>query len=308
MEVDISDWASFTNTDSDAKLTYTLGSARPGIMLAGNKLKAASSVAAGATFEIKVNAYGTHNFTAPTEFTIHVTVVNKVDAGVSITTPPASKTYGDANFILTATKSASVPDGGTWNWTSSDDTVLKIVDGADSATATVQVLKASATGATLTVTYTSSTHYGSSSATITVAQKEVTVSGITAANKEYDGGTSATVNASGATITGKVDGDDLTVSVAAGSTFDSAGAGSRTVTLGTRVPSVTVLLPAPALSKVEPAATLTVRSSPSTLPVMVAPEALTVALVPPSYSLFAAVMPETVTSFCATVMVALEEP
>lgn len=233
VEVDISDWASFTNTDSDAKLTYTLGSARPGIMLAGNKLKAASSVAAGATFEIKVNAYGTHNFTAPTEFTIHVTVVNKVDAGVSITTPPASKTYGDANFILTATKSASVPDGGTWNWTSSDDTVLKIVDGADSATATVQVLKASATGATLTVTYTSSTHYGSSSATITVAQKEVTVSGITAANKEYDGGTSATVNASGATITGKVDGDDLTVSVAAGSTFDSAGAGSRTVTLGT---------------------------------------------------------------------------
>ena len=233
VEVDISDWASFTNTDSDAKLTYTLGSARPGIALAGNKLKAASSVAAGATFEIKVNAYGTHNFTAPTEFTIHVTVVNKVDAGVSITTPPASKTYGDANFILTATKSASVPDGGTWNWTSSDDTVLKIVDGADSATATVQVLKASATGATLTVTYTSSTHYGSSSATITVAQKEVTVSGITAANKEYDGGTSATVNASGATITGKVDGDDLTVSVAAGSTFDSAGAGSRTVTLGT---------------------------------------------------------------------------
>ena len=97
----------------------------------------------------------------------------------------------------------------------------------------MQVLKASATGATLTVTYTSSTHYGSSSATITVAQKEVTVSGITAANKEYDGGTSATVNASGATITGKVDGDDLTVSVAAGSTFDSAGAGSRTVTLGT---------------------------------------------------------------------------
>ena len=65
-----------------------------------------------------------------------------------------------------------------------------------------------------------------------VEKKEVTVSGIAAENKEYDGGTTATVNASGATITGEVDGDDLTVSVAAGSTFDSADAGSRTVTLG----------------------------------------------------------------------------
>ena len=92
--------------------------------------------------------------------------------------------------------------------------------------------KADATGATLTVTYESDTHMGSASATITVAQKEVTISGITANNKEYDGNTNATVNASGATITGKVDGDYLTVSVAAGSTFDSADAGSRTVTLG----------------------------------------------------------------------------
>ena len=208
VEVDISDWASFTNTDSDAKLTYTLGSAPAGITLAGNKLKAASSVAAGATFEIKVNAYGTHNFTAPTEFTIHVTVVNKKDAGVSITTPPTSKTYGDANFTVTATKTA--PDGGTWKWTSTDDTVLKIVSGGDSATATVQVLKASAAGATLTVTYTSDTHYGSASAVITVAQKEVTISGITAANKEYDGSTTATPTGT-AVINGKVGSDDVTV-------------------------------------------------------------------------------------------------
>ena len=40
--------------------------------------------------------------------------------------------------------------------------------------------------------------------------------------------------------------------------------------------------------------------SPSTLPVMDAPEALTVAVLLPLYSLFAAVMPETVTSFFST--------
>lgn len=227
VEVDISDWASFTNTDSGAKLTYTLGSAPAGITLAGNKLKAASSVAAGVTFEIKVNAYGTHNFTAPTEFTIHVTVVNKKDAGVSITTPPTSKTYGDANFTVTATKTA--PDGGTWKWTSTDDTVLKIVSGGDSATATVQVLKASAAGATLTVTYTSSTYYGSASATITVAQKEVTISGITAANKEYDGSTTATPTGT-AVINGKVGSDDVTVTAGTATFADKNVGTGKTVT------------------------------------------------------------------------------
>lgn len=227
VEVDISDWASFTNTDSDAKLTYTLGSAPAGITLTGNKLKAASSVAAGVTFEIKVNAYGTHNFTAPTEFTIHVTVVNKKDAGGSITTPPTSKTYGDANFTVTATKTA--PDGGTWKWTSTDDTVLKIVSGGDSATATVQVLKASAAGATLTVTYTSSTHYGSANATITVAQKEVTISGITAANKEYDGSTTATPTGT-AVINGKVGSDDVTVTAGTATFADKNVGTGKTVT------------------------------------------------------------------------------
>ena len=164
---------------------------------------------------------------------VTVTAKDKADAGVSITTPPTSKTYGDADFTLTATKSASAPDDGTWSWTSTDTAILEIVSGANTAMPTIKVKKADTTGATLTVTYESDTHMGSASATITVAQKKVTISGITANNKEYDGNTNTTVNASGATITGKVDGDDLTVSVAAGSTFDSADAGSRTVTLGT---------------------------------------------------------------------------
>ena len=177
VEVDISNWASFTNTDSGATLTYTLDTAPAGITLVGNKLKAASSVAAGSSFDIKVNAYGTHNFTAPAEFTITVNVVNKVDAGVSITTPPASKTYGDANFTLTATTTA--PDGGTWSWISSNSAILEIVSGADTAMPTIKVKKADTTGATLTVTYTSSTHYGSANATITVAPKTLTAADLT---------------------------------------------------------------------------------------------------------------------------------
>ena len=228
VEVDISVWASFTNTDSDAELTYALDSAPAGITLTGNMLKAASSVAAGATFDIKVNAYGTHNFTAPATFTITVEVVNKTDAGVSITTPPTSKTYGDASFTLTAAKTA--PDGGTWSWSSSDDTILEIVSGADTATPTIKVKKADAAGATLTVTYTSSTHYGSANATITVAQKEVTVAaGDYKVSKEYDSTTGIGTASGALRVSGILTGDAVTVVTAPAAYTDADVGGQSTM-------------------------------------------------------------------------------
>ena len=113
------------------------------------------------------------NYAAGTKPVI-VNVLDKTDAGVTISSVPAGKTYGDANFTVTATKTA--PDGGTWNWASSDDTILKIVSGGNTAAATVQVLKADTTGATLTATYESATHYGTfTTASIPVAKKAVTV-------------------------------------------------------------------------------------------------------------------------------------
>ena len=228
VEVDISDWASFTNTDSDAELTYALDSAPAGITLTGNMLKAASSVAAGATFDIKVNAYGTHNFTAPATFTITVEVVNKTDAGVSITTPPTSKTYGDASFTLTAAKTA--PDGGTWSWSSSDPAILEIVSGADTATPTIRVKKADAAGATLTVTYTSSTHYGSDNATITVAQKEVTVAaGDYKVSKEYDSTTGIGTASGALSVSGILTGDTVTVITAPAAYTDANVGGQSTM-------------------------------------------------------------------------------
>ncbi len=193
VEVDITGWASFNNTDSGAKLTYALDGAPAGITLtADNKLKAANDASTVSTFNIKVKAAATTNFAAPTEKVIVVNVVTKTDAGVSITGAPASKTYGDANFTLTATKTA--PDGGTWSWNSSNSAILEIVSGADTATPTIKVNKADTTGATLTVTYTSSTHYGSSSATITVAPKTLTAADLTHSGpitKVYDTNTDA---------------------------------------------------------------------------------------------------------------------
>ena len=65
---------------------------------------------------------------------------------------------------------------------------------------------------------------------VSIAQKEVTVSGITAENKTYDGTTTAALVCTGATITGKVDSDELTVT--ATGTFADANVGTgKTVTI-----------------------------------------------------------------------------
>ena len=71
--------------------------------------------------------------------------------------------------------------------------------------------------------------------TVDVASREVTVSGITANNKEYDGNNTATVDTANATFSELVSGDTLNISVA-GATFDDTAVGENktvTLTLGT---------------------------------------------------------------------------
>ena len=65
---------------------------------------------------------------------------------------------------------------------------------------------------------------------VTITQKQITVSGIAAEDKTYDGTTVATLDYTNAVIGGKLNQDDLTVS--ATGTFDNANAGeNKTVTL-----------------------------------------------------------------------------
>lgn len=66
---------------------------------------------------------------------------------------------------------------------------------------------------------------GSGTADFTITPAAVTVSGITAQNKTYDGSNAATLDDSGVTFAGKLDGDTLTVT-AAGS-FEDANAGQN---------------------------------------------------------------------------------
>ena len=81
-------------------------------------------------------------------------------------------------------------------------------------------------------TYTASITLGEATASVeyTIAPKEVTVSGITAGDKVYDGTIGATLNYNNAVFAGKLNSDDLTIS--ATGTFDNANAGeNKTVTI-----------------------------------------------------------------------------
>ncbi len=161
-EVDIFKWATFNNNDSDAKLTYELVDNPTGITLTGNMLKAEKADTTVNAFQIRVTAAATENFEAPEEKIITVNVVDKIYVGIDFKNISESPTvtYGDADFSLTAALTRTVPagDNGKWSWESSDDSVLEIVSGADTATPTIRAKKAGYSQ--LTVTYTGDTYYG----------------------------------------------------------------------------------------------------------------------------------------------------
>ena len=187
-EVDISKWATFTNNDSDAKLTYELVNTPTGITLTGNMLKAKKADDTATYFQIRVTAAATDNFEAPDAQLITVNVVDKIYVGINISESP-TVTYGDADFSLTAALTRTVPagDNGKWSWESSDESVLEIVSGADTATPTIRAKKAGYSH--LTVTYTGDTYEGGPvGVSITVAPKKVTENMIGAiAAQEYTG-------------------------------------------------------------------------------------------------------------------------
>lgn len=225
--VDISGWASFNNTDSGAELTYALVDEPEGITLsADNKLTAASGTTTTG-FDIQITATATDNFEAPATATIHVAVVEKQDAGVSITGAPTGKIYGDSDFVVTATKTA--PDGGTWSWSSSDSDILEIVSGGNTATPTVRVKNAGAAGAILTASYSDDTYYGIANVTIIVNPKKITADMISdVPAQEY----------TGSAITPELVVKDGGVALISGTDFDSkydnntnAGENTATVTI-----------------------------------------------------------------------------
>ena len=163
------------------------------------------------------------NYNAPADSTNVSCQVNKKN--LTIAAPSiAAKTYDGTTTAGTLTE-------GTLSGVVSNDDVD--VDGTAGA-----LSDADAGSRTCTVTYTisgdDSGNYNapadSTNVTCQVNKKALTVSGITASNKQYDGTTSATVSVENAAFAGIVTGDTVTVT-ATGTFADKAVADGKTVNL-----------------------------------------------------------------------------
>ena len=140
--------------------------------------------------------------------TVNVKVIDKTNANVTITGAPTNKTYGDAEFTLTAAAANPGTGTGTWNWSSSDSSVLSVT--GTGANATVTILKAGS--ATISAKFESDTTVDTeTTASITINKATVTVA---AKNQSiYVNGTApdltAPVKDTHYTVTGLVGSDTL---------------------------------------------------------------------------------------------------
>ncbi len=115
-----------------------------------------------------LNSDGTPEYNSCSD-TITVTVIDKVDAGVSVNNGAnISKTYGDAAFAANGTVANPGTGTGVWTWSSSNESVATV-----SATGQVTILGAGS--AIITAHYESDSALGEASVTLTVAKATVTV-------------------------------------------------------------------------------------------------------------------------------------
>ena len=124
------------------------------------------------------------------------------------------KTYGDAAFSLTATASSSLPVTYV-----SSNTAVATISGS-----TVTIVGAGSTE--ITANQTGNTNYGAATPvrqTLTVNRKPLTISGVSAQNKVYDG-TIAAVLSTGS-LSGIINSDNVTL-IAGTATFDTKDVGT----------------------------------------------------------------------------------
>ena len=151
------------------------------------------------------------------------------NAGISVTKVPNNEevpdemSYGDSLTVTAKAKDAG--ENGKWTWKTSDSDSLKIERGEDTETVKVRALKSTG-NATLTVTYKFDSTEGTWSKTINFKKQDIRVDNIKVKEKEYDGGTSATLDTSGANYYNAVYGyGKLQVEYVSGATFVDANVG-----------------------------------------------------------------------------------
>ena len=212
-------------SNAQGKMTFTIASGNAAT-LSGYTLTSTAAITGEVKITVSIAAKdvdGDGNNEYKTFYKSEAITVNVVDKTPSVyTMKPAAKTdlkYDGSEQELVTKGTAN---GGTVKYSlGSSPWSTEIPTAKDAGDYTVQYMIEG-----------DATYTGSAAETlmVTIGQKEVTVSDITAANKVYDGGTDATVDASGATFGGIVSGDTLTIT-ATGTFADADVANDKTVNL-----------------------------------------------------------------------------
>ena len=166
---------------------------------------------------------GNYNVIQPTNVSA---TINKADLVLS-----GSKVYDGTKAVAGSTLTATGVAGQTFTVTGSGDesnlSSRNVQSGSALSSTTGLSLGSSANGG-LASNYNVLSSTGSS---YTVTQKALTINGITADNKVYDGTTSASLNTSNVSYSGMISGDSVTLSGSAVGVFANKNVGTHTVTV-----------------------------------------------------------------------------
>ena len=161
------------------------------------------------TYITATNATGTSD---PAYFLIDIAKGNQTITFAAL----ANKQYGDADFSLTGTSISGL----TVTYTSSDTNVATI-------SGTTVTIKAKGT-TNITASQGGDTNYNAATnvvRSLTVTEKALTITGLTANNKIQDGNTTATLSGT-ATLNGVIGSDDVTLTGTPTATFASSNVGN----------------------------------------------------------------------------------
>ncbi|KKB62577.1 hypothetical protein WM40_16695 [Robbsia andropogonis] len=184
--------------------------------------------------------YTSANYTA-IDFTPYLFSPNSVDLSpyvtgymsVNVGATVASKTYdGTTSATVSVSAPSTLPSGVQVNKDSATGTFSSASAGTGKAV-TLSNVTFSNNDTTITVNGYSYYLNGLTSQTGTITPKALSISGLTANNKTYDGTTTATLSGTAGIASGGIVGsDNVTLSGTASGSFSSANAGLQTVTVG----------------------------------------------------------------------------
>ena len=163
------------------------------------------------------------------DITATITLLDKLTQTIAFDAATLAKTtvtYGDA---LTVNAVVSVGDGAV-TYSSAD---TSIADFADPTSGVVTINKATPAGTTVKLTATAGETETYAPATadfeLTINPKDVTITGLSASDKTYDGSTTAVVTGT-AVVSGALDGDTVTVTAGTAAFADANAGAGKTVT------------------------------------------------------------------------------